>query len=590
MTRSADQGALGDTFRCADVELLSGGDGLLLAYRGGRATRYYRPEQVEVLLACRTFAKLDQHVHAICTLRPEMPRLLVEKQLRQFLRDGLMLHKAELLGPSAAAPKRTSVSTVAIPTIGRADPLDRCLTTYSANALQHGHDLRYLVLDDSKDEETGQRCRAIARSVAKLHRLRLDYVGASEKASYVRRLAEQGVDDDLAAFALLGFGSADQPTIGANRNCLLLATAGESVLSVDDDTVCVTARPPGYRTTVTLADDPALELWPFASRDEAFLAADDQQIDLVGAHASLLSRAPRDVLTDADQQGLADVDGPDARLLELALGQAVIRVTASGVVGDCGWDSSDFLMFQTASSRVRIDAAFTKHPVGRDMIQAAQRTVLTPAPDPKFAMCMGLDNSTLLPPFPPWGRGEEAAFAAVTAACVPDAWGAQVPCLVRHDPPARRFAERNPFELGLAGWLPMFLEQYAPLPFHSQPQRLQGLGRFLQDLGQLQTDDFDDLVGGHVRHVLDGLAHTLESDDDALTWFRSAARRLLGKLRTAAAGAPERWYEAAGGRNRIQVGLELYGRLLASWQDVMDAAARLEHEGRGLVALPHRSH
>lgn len=79
MTPPVDQRTADDTFRCADVELLTGGDKLVLVVRRAtRTVRYYRPEQVEVLLSCRTFAALDQHVSAACSLRPELPRLLVE--------------------------------------------------------------------------------------------------------------------------------------------------------------------------------------------------------------------------------------------------------------------------------------------------------------------------------------------------------------------------------------------------------------------------------------------------------------------------------------------------------------------------------
>lgn len=403
MTPTAGEATTDEAFRCADVELLDGGDGLILVTSAAtRASGYYRPEQVDVLQACRTFASLDQHVAALLFERHDMPAPLVEKQLRQFLRDGLMLIRSELFPPSRAEPRdRVPLSTLGVPTIGRVDALRRCLDGYSANALRHGHSLRYVVVDDSKDDHTRNQCRAAARSIAAARHLELRYAGADEKVAYVQRLVAGGVPADLARFALLGPADGNQPTIGANRNCLLLATVGETLLSVDDDTVCVTARPPGYRADITLntADSP-LELWPFPRRSDTFTAAANVEIDLINAHAALLGRAPRDVLASADREGLAAIDDADPHLLRRALDSATIRVTAAGVAGDCGWDSSDFLLFQTAASRERLDAAFETREVGRDMIQAAQSTVLTPVADPKFRHVHGLGQHNTPAPVP----------------------------------------------------------------------------------------------------------------------------------------------------------------------------------------------
>ncbi len=125
-------------------------------------------------------------------------------------------------------------------------------------------------MDDSLSAGAEERTRAALQELADRFKTRIRYAGRKEKSRFAAALAaESAVPREIVDFALFGDASCERST-GANRNCLLLDTAGSLLLSVDDDTLCQIAGAPERETELSFFSgyDPT-ELWFFPDRAHA---------------------------------------------------------------------------------------------------------------------------------------------------------------------------------------------------------------------------------------------------------------------------------------------------------------------------------
>ncbi|HSF43897.1 MAG TPA: amino acid adenylation domain-containing protein, partial [Thermoanaerobaculia bacterium] len=288
-------------------------------------------------------------------------------------------------GPGGEGPGGgVRVTTVAFPTANRPDVLARGLESYAAPAPHR----RFLVLDDSKDPAVREEYRRRLRDLQGRQGVTVLYAGLEEKRRFAAALAaEAGVPPEVTEAALLdpfGIGL----TVGANRNAVLLATVGEGVLSVDDDTLSLVAPSPGQEegtdvvsgtapgTAFLSGRDPG-EIRAFADRAEALASLDLRPADLASFHEELL-------------------------------GQPVL-VTTNGWAGDCGWHSPSFYMLLEGESLRRLTRTaegYRTATASKEIVRSVPRTTLGDGDSFMATLFTGLDNRRLLPPFPPvlWGE------------------------------------------------------------------------------------------------------------------------------------------------------------------------------------------
>lgn len=575
-----------EQYRVADLEVLRAGADLALVYaRDSGAAGYYRADVVDLLTSCRQFRTLAEHGQAYAGDHPAAARG-VRRELQRLARAGFLV--ARNAGwPDQATRQLPPVSTVGFPTCDRVPVLRRAITSYADNCRQAGRPVEVVVVDDSTGPGSREDCLAMLAELRSSRGLEVSYGGLAEKEAFVRAVADAGnIPEEVVRFGCVGEPTAGPP-IGANRNALLLHTVGERIFSADDDTVCRVARPPGHSEGLELdSGGNPLQLWFFASRDEAFQAVRCVEQDLLGEHERYLGQPPAPLLAAAAASfELAD----PALLRRLRSAPGAIRVTTNGTVGDCGWDNPDFTLFQDGATWDRLvgdEAGYRLARTTREMAQAATRTTITGRPDPKFAICLGLDNTELLPPFPPAGRAEEVGFGAVLTSCFPGAYAAHLPWLVRHDPAgARQWAAPGQFSIGLGAWLPSCLSRFDPGRSAEPQARLRRLGAYLTDLAGLPAADFDELVRLGVWDSMSGLISALEERlaGPAPEFWARDAERFIVQTRRNALSPVEELYSALGGRAALQRLLERYGELLAWWPAIVAAAGQLRASGQRLA-------
>src|SRR5688500_14202276 len=99
-------------------------------------------------------------------------------------------------------------------------------------------------------------------------------------------------------------------SIGANRNLVLLLTAGDQVLMADDDIVCEPwTRDGGSQGVAVWGHTDPQDSEFFASREDARHAAASWSGDLLAAHEALLGQPMPELLTSEDPPDLGETCG-----------------------------------------------------------------------------------------------------------------------------------------------------------------------------------------------------------------------------------------------------------------------------------------
>ena len=531
--------------------------------------------------------------------------------------------EARVSRPEAVPP----LSVVGLLTRDRVERVRRALASFRENARRHGRRPSFVVADNSEALSTQAACREAlaALRAADPEPPEIRYVGLREREAFVDRLARLGIDPEVARFGLLdvtGCGFA----AGANRNALLLATAGERFLSVDDDVVCALAPSPAPAPGIELFSgsgdgyenyNPA-DFWFFDDRAALERAVHPEDTDALGLHEAVLGRDLGACLSAAAGEPVK-LDRFAPRLLERVIargGQA--RVTLPGLFGDIGWYAPTWLLLLTGASRERFTGSEAKYEsacASRRVLRVVPRPTIT---DGRFfqSTLLGLDNRVPLPPFMPVQRYEDGVFRIALRACFEDAYFAHLPWAALHDSDeGRRWAREDIWQT--AAWirtgelLVHCVHSYAPSPGADPEERLRALGAHLVSVGELPAADFRAFVRARVvaqkSRYLEHLEALLREHGDAPAYWARDLRRHAATVRDAlgtdaffvprdlvvsrqAAGPESRHHGGPGERTLDQaqaIAQQLvrgYGALLHLWPDLVGATRELRARGVELGA------
>lgn len=586
-----------ERYRCADIAAVPGGDGEILVHRRGHETHLLPESTVDLLQRCATFRTLDDHCRALirglhldaslhAPVRQELERLVALDLLTahsQAWREAVAAHGAE------TTPRPPAITTVAIVTCDRPEAAIRSMESVIEAARRHGRQPALVISDDSRDPAKA------ARLSHEIGRLAADYpaitlVGRAEHERLATTLLREMGDDhevrEALHFAL--FGMPGQTTPGANRNALLLHQAGTAFLSLDDDTLCRLAPAPEGAQGLRLSSRPdPSRFWFYPDRDAALAVSEWQPIDPLALHEGYLGHtAAACVAALTDPAGL-DLDEADGPLVRRSATGGRVAVTATGLAGDSGMVSPAYYLTLRGPSRERLLADYATLRDTRAVVRAVTRPTLSTA---SFLMtpCVGLDATTLLPPFLPAGRNEDGVFAHTLRTVSPDALIAHLPWVICHDPPEPRDfppdARHLPLtSLSVAQAVILCLTATPLGPGGDPASRLAHAGRGLQEIAALPDPDLQELlylqrlaqIGHHIAHLDESLR--LYDDgpaawaDDLTTAIAAGREGLLRPEDCLPAELRDQDQPLAATRDLLR----RFGLLLEVWPAVFAAARRL---------------
>jgi hypothetical protein len=353
-----------------------------------------------------------------------------------------MINSAALeavIGTVADKTERVTISTLGVTTCDRPPLLKRCLRTYASHLRKHGRRCHIIVVDDSLSESNRNSCREWLRVFAEKSQLEVYYAGLEEKLAYVRTLSSEGIPEELSRFVLTRTTNV-RSCPGANRNALLLQTTGQVFLSCDDDSACqLYDLRMGNQSSIVVPFSTASDRLHFVSNKPSAVARLPRYSDdLLTAHENLLGQSLRSLTLPIQSSRRIAVGNVGARIMaDLLEGQGEVTVTMSGVFGNSGLPHAASMMISTGDARERIlrsnDQQSRYFARRRAMVGVSRFTLSAGGP---FATttASGFDNRTPLPPFIPFGRGEDTLFGLVLSKCRPHSYVGHVPIALLHQP------------------------------------------------------------------------------------------------------------------------------------------------------------
>jgi len=554
---------------------------------------------VELLNDCAGFRTLQEHADRIASARKLSPAAQEELRdvLAGFAQKGLLVSKSTLLerARQGNAPAPPPIEGVCVATRGRPDVLPRCIRSYAANMRAFGRAPTWTILDSSPEPAARRRTRESLRALDS-EGVVLHYASLEDKARFATALStESGVDPDIVRFALFDVEGMDYD-LGANRNALLLAHAGQMVFSVDDDTVCELRVGPdspekGIELTAVHLPDYLL----FQSVDEARASLPPVNHSILGAHEEFLGRTLGGCLGHRNGEDVV-ADGLSEDALETILaGTARVGTTFGGIWGDCASTSAAHYLF---CQGVRPGDLPTDEPnyrrtvASRQVLRAAKRPTLS-----QFAAVMtasfAVDLRQLCPPFFPTRRAQDHIFGTLLRSCFDDHFFGFLPVAVGHLPTMARRADPD----GLWGTA---RPKFNALVFcaicltsvelaRPGAPRLRLLGRQLAELGSLPWPEFERVLLRRTWQTnssdLRLLQNQLSLAAPSSPWARDARnylRALWEGLTDIDVLVP---HELRVNRSRdearalMQRQLRRFGELLEAWPEIFRAAQRLSERG-----------
>ncbi len=503
----------GTVHSCAEIARIAAGPSCEIVYRNDNGAVMVLPAEAGgILQSCDAWRSLSEHARAIASAYSTAPDeessaltpgiAKIEEVLAEMAAHSLLVSPDEVWAarrPPEDAPVK--IETLGVVTCDRPGLLERCLGSFYENASRYGRGIEYVVADDSREESRRRENRALAGSLGRKLGLRIRYAGQAEKEAFASRLEqESGVPGDVVRFALSG-PEGIPGTMGANRNSLLLECAGEPFLSTDDDVVCrLSAAPEAHEHPAFRNDEELLDLWFYPTHEEALAEHAPAEVDLFSLHERFLGKYGWQCAAPSSEAGANGIPAASA-CIHFGSGRVVASYT--GILGDNAYDKPHVHLVLRGASRTRLHSSERTYRDAckfRQVMRVMRRPVVT---DGVFstATLMGLDARTMLPPFVPMFRNEDALFGLIARRSMPGCLFAHVPFAARHAPaPARTHEDddliwRTPGCAAFASILAAAIGCGPVIPRGARAQDgLASVGRHLKLLGALSDLDFQSAV------------------------------------------------------------------------------------------------
>jgi aryl carrier-like protein len=488
--------------------------------------------------------------------------------------------------------KVLSIGAIVIPTSERPGALRCCLASLLANLRDHRHRARILVADGSRNPKSIKENEEIVREASETAQHEIRLIGVQQRQNLIQRMKEAGIDRDILDFAFTGRDDLGLGSIGATRNLLLFATAGEAFLSLDDDTECLFANAVGSETKVlykpheTFFDHETTEIWVKPDRQALISSAAFSATDFVRSHQELLGRNTAQLASALESKA----QGAAKDLTPLGREPGRILISLNGLIGDCGWGSPSRYLFLGDASFERLTESEQSYRTGvgsREMLRVAPAFTLSRHADNLMTTAFGADGRTLLPPFFPVGRGSDAVFGRLLKRISPTAVFGHLPWAILHQAlENRQFWTgeilRSAGSTDLRGMVCDLLAAVPQKELPTEKDAVKYIGQNLADFASQPLSDFHSLLAQQRRlstaeeiAALESRVQTVPGKNPAVQHDIDAyVRKLKESLEHRTTGIPAELLFGREPKQALTLARELialYGRLLCFWPEMIES-------------------
>lgn len=554
---------------------------------------------IRCLLLCDEFRSLQGHASEILkkTWIEGTAEHLVER-LASFVAIGCLVGKHELLSRESDVTDHCiedthRITSLVVPTCNRPHSLQRAVRSYIRNATRFNRPCRIVVLDDSAHEGDRAACKQALATECSRSGFEGLYFGVDEKAHYRDELVRRGLPAGMVSFAL-DHSPWSAISTGANRNFALMLTAGELIMSVDDDTICAAADafPDRPRSIAFGCQEDLEQYWFFHDRGAAIASPRPLELDFFAEHNRVLGLELHKLCNDSAHL----VGACDKTFLDLYRREARILVTTNGLCGDCGMSNLPAPTFE-GETRTRTFASAESFALllsAREMVRQTRCVSLNHLQPTLMTYTAGIDNRNVIPPFFPFGRYEDAVFGYLLGKALPQSYMARLPFTIQHTPEMPRQYNSNcpEAEVHISQVLIECMSSWTAgsggLDIRAA---LISLGSHLKSVGALDPRRFREMVRSsfwaQASRQISLYLNMLDRYNGQPEYWASELNRRIGIMQNAVAaegyGLPleiSRCGSDAEAWHATQGAMYQFGELLCCWPEFIKVANELRQVGR----------
>jgi len=581
-------------YRAKPFKLFPVGQGQVVVYLTEDDRAILTPYRTaRVLPFCTAYRTIQQHVATIGrSAGVSVDRLgLVREALTALIEAGVIQRKpdsiAYQIAPAVQRHAGARISAVGILTAERPAQILQCVESVARNVSEAGRTIEIVVMDDSRElDYTGHL--GCLRTYAKQYGLDVRYATRRHRAQFCETLARSGLPRDVCQHALLGAPDA-LCSIGATRNAILSDTSGRLMMMLDDDMVWRFSLHPQHAAGCKFVGHAGpTDTWTFPDRGATSSERSWVRCDLLGEHETLLGKPLIELCGSEGGSARFDDDICDDMLTALRSGRGRVLASMGGVIGDSGMDSNIALLLCGGETRARLlqsEEVYRAALCGREILRVARCATVTHE-STIMGGNLGLDNTTLLPPFIPNFRGEDSIFGALVAKCILDAYYGHVPVAVFHAAGDKR---ENPSFLAscVVGMADVYLAALGSLALldsvEDPAERMELIGRHLKHVGALKPGSFIPYIRGALLNLwsarLTGVQNVLDDHDGRPgLWLDDIAQvrhKLIEAMAAKAFWVPRELANRGSEsdiRYFVQRALYLFGETCESWPEIVRAS------------------
>jgi hypothetical protein len=564
----------------------------------------YSPRQLVVtrdvsiaLGHCMDFRSLQAHAAHLTTYMPELGSDVagVRKVLESVKDAGLLVPAREftdLIHRSGQSPTPPASSRVFIITCDRPPAIERLLDSMLAGTRLDLHEGLYLV-DDSRNEDNARRNQALVEDFNRQSPVAMHYFGKLERENLVSQLIEQVPEhDESIRFLLDQQRWHEQQTYGLSRTVCLLLSVGFRSIVLDDDVICTAIDSPFKSPGLDfIAGMNEAAFYPSAEAWQSGITP--RQEDPLAGHLRCLGLGIPDAL---QQLGLAPLgeehlEKSQSQILRSLSPSSSVLITQCGTYGDPGTADISWCFDLEGES---LDRLLSTPPGIEAKIATRQywfgRSRPTFSRGANMSQITGLDNTALLPPYFPAGRGEDLLFGAMTEYLYPDSMVLNYDWAIAHLPLDERKGSVDwKADHGSTRMLTKYIRDRALSdPEVSLDSRLHSLVLLLRTLGEQSDQSLASIyrfqLAINLATTARGLTDKLQglSDDNAewrsmLEGRKQQCYNVIGRNEIAVLlnGAPEEMTEPVLWQH-LRGFFSAFAAVLEAWPAIRQAAASVD--------------
>ncbi len=333
------------------------------------------------------------------------------------------------------------------------------------------------------------------------NRINVFYFGNKEKNNFIEKLSKDlnkyGVEKKILDFLILN--PLKHNTCGANRNSLLLVTAGNKILSVDDDILFETFSSQKQNNNLEFSSErEPLDIEYFTDRNELLKKILPCDTDVFLQHENILGKSINEIILKFKDTELFLDKANNGFIYSIIKNDRKIPVTMPGIAGSSGKGSPKSVLWINGLEREKImksKIVYKTYICRNEVFRLPDNLKIS---NGSFLMGynMGIDNREMIPPFLPIGRGSDTIFASLLK--MTNSYICYLPFSLYHDPLKRRlfnYKDIFNFSLHISDLILLIIESIKISTHYSDvPFKLIMIGNYFKDISKLNKIDFFELI------------------------------------------------------------------------------------------------